>query len=167
MGLGALGKTVPIVGTSIIITLAGLTLSLLYFIFGFAVFTKIGFRKIFKKDSYANIKPWDIIICVFTGFAFQTLISALVFQIQHWPGTNVMSFIGLISSVPFILLAVILSITQNSFIYTRILKRGIPLVIILFILFVLPLTSKLEIFKVGDPETKALILDRAKEANSN
>src|SRR5690606_31171587 len=144
----------------IVITFAALALSLLYFFFGFAVFTGIGFRKIFKKDSYPGLKPWDIVISVITGFTFQLLVAVLLFNIQYWPGARVMSSLALMTSFPFILLADWLLMTKNRFVYIAILKRGVPLFVFVLLLHLTPLTTRLKIFKV-DPETEALILNNA------
>ncbi len=158
--LAILAKLVPLPFNSIVITFAALALSLLYFFFGFAVFTSIGFRQIFKKDSYANLKPWDIIISVFTGMAFQILVIGLLFKIQYWPGAGIMSFTALMSSFLFILLAAWLLMTQNRFVYVAILKRGVPLFLFLLFLHLIPLTTRLKIFRV-DPQTEELILNDA------
>ncbi len=158
--LAILAKLVPIPFNSIVISFAALALSLLYFFFGFAVFTGIGFRQIFKKDSYTNLKPWDIIISVFTGMAFQILVFGLLFKIQYWPGARVMSSVALMTSFPFILLAAWLLMTKNRFVYIAILKRGIPLFLFVLLLHLLPLTTRLKIFRV-DPQTEELILNDA------
>lgn len=163
--LATLGKLVPVVGTGIIITFAALTLSFLYFIFGFAIFTRIGFRQIFKKDNYKHLKPVDIILSVITGMAFQTTVCGLLFQLQYWPGARVMSFAGLITSLPFIIIAAFLLKAQNRYVYIAILKRGIPLFLALLFLHLTPVTTKLKIFKVSDPEIKGRIINDAKAGN--
>lgn len=158
--LSILAKLVPLPFNGIVITFAALALSILYFFFGFAVFPDIGFRQILKKESYSNLKPWDIIISVFTGMAFQILVIGLLFKIQYWPGASVMSRTALISNIPFLILASWLLMTQNRFVYVAILKRGVPLFLFLLFLHLLPLTTRLNIFKV-DSQTEALILNDA------
>jgi|GEM_PF-3160017 len=160
LAISILAKIIPIPGSGPAITLTALVLSCLYLFFGFAVFAKIGFRKIFKKDSYKQLKSWDIIISIITGIVFQTVVLGLIFKLQYWPGAHPMSRAGLMMMCIIIILSVFMLRTVNRFIYVGILKRGIPLFLLLLLLHVLPLTTRLKIFKVH-PEIESKILMEA------
>lgn len=157
--IATISKLVPVVGMSIVLTFAALSLSFLYFIFGFAVFTKIAFANIFKRETYKHLKVRDIIISVLTGFAFPVLISGLLFRLNYWPAAHIMSFTGLLTTFPFIIIALVLLHTQNRFVYIEILKRGIPLYLFVLLLHLLPLTTRLKIFKVSNPEHEREIIN--------
>lgn len=152
IAIAALTKLIPILGFSIVLTFAALILSFLYLVFGFAVFTKIGFKDIFKRASYKLLKPRDIIISILTGYAFSMLVLGLLFKLSYWPAATIMSFMSLLQATPFILIPFFLLKTQNRFIYIGILKRGIPLFLLVLLLHLLPLDTRLKIFKVPYPE---------------
>lgn len=164
--LAILGKLVPVPFNGVVITVAVLSLSVLYFLFGFAVFSKIGFRNIFKKNSYEHLKFVDILLCVLTGMAFQSLTSGMLFQLQYWPGANVMAFAGLVTTLPFLIVATIMLRTQNRYVYLGMLKRGLPLFSLTMFLYLTPVEKKLKIFKVNHLEIEQQILNDAKEANN-
>lgn len=166
IALGALGKLGPIVGSGIVLTFGALILSFIYFVFGFAVFTGIRLRNISKKESYTHLKPYDIIISIFTGFIFQSLIMSLLFQLQYWPGAAVMSLATVLSAPIFLILSAVLLMTKNRYIYSGILARGVPMFLLLLVLYLSPVNAKLKIFKVGSPEMEAQILNNAKEADA-
>ncbi len=71
-----------------------LGLSCLYFYFGFALFNKIPFRRIFKKESYQSISIWRIIGAIVTGFSISIVIVGVLFKIFRWPFANQLLIIG-------------------------------------------------------------------------
>lgn len=164
MVLGALGKIGPIAGSGLILTIAALTLSGIYFFFGFAIFTGIGFRGIIKNESYKHLKPYDIIISVFAGMAFQSVVMGLLFQLQYWPGAGIMTVAAILSLIIFIMISPLMLRTKNKYVYMGILKRGIPMLLVLLFLYFSPVATKLKIFKVGSPEIEVQILNDAKES---
>lgn len=163
--LAILAKLVPIPLAGLILTLSAMTLSFIYALLGFAIFTKIGFRKIFNAGSYKHLKPLDIIFSILTGWAFSSLTIGILFQLQYWPNANIMSLAGMILTIPILILAAFLLKKQNRIVYMGILKRGIPLVLFVLVLYVLPTTTKLKIFKIADPEIEAQILKDANESD--
>ncbi|HOS16899.1 MAG TPA: hypothetical protein PKX15_07825, partial [Bacteroidales bacterium] len=56
-------------GGNIMLLLSLSLLSLLYYGFGFALFNRIGFKQLVKKESYTGISMFMIIIAVITGIA--------------------------------------------------------------------------------------------------
>lgn len=155
--ISILAKTLPVTGSGPALTFIALILSVVYFFFGFVIFTKIRFREILKTETYKHLKPWDIIISIVTGVVFQTVVLGLIFKLQYWPGAHYMSRAGLIMLFIIIIVAVIMLKTVNSFIYIGILKRGITFFLLLLLLHLLPLTTRLNIFK-EHPEIEAQIL---------
>lgn len=166
IALGILAKIFLLPGSGILVVIATLAIGFLYFPLGFAFFTRVRLRKLFKNDSYKHLKPVDIILSIFTGIGFQSLIIGLLFQLQYWPGANIMSLSGLISSLPFIITAAFMLKSSNKYVYIGILKRGIPLFLFVLSLYLTPLTTKLKVFKV-DPRIEAYLLNNYKSTNSN
>ena len=70
---------------SIILTFGVLFLALLYFFFGFALLNQIGFRGIFKAESYTSISKLRVFGAVVTGMVFSLIIIYCLFKVQFWP----------------------------------------------------------------------------------
>lgn len=82
----------PLGAVTIIISL--LMLSCLYFCFSFALFNKIQFADIFKKDSFAKISASKVIIAIGTGIALSIILIGILFKILRWPFSNQNLLIG-------------------------------------------------------------------------
>lgn len=70
--------------SAILITFSCLLLSILYLLFGFALFNNIRFRNILKKESYTGISMLRILLTIGTGFALSSLIIYILFKFQRW-----------------------------------------------------------------------------------
>ncbi len=69
-------------------------LSCLYFYLSFALLNGIGFRKIFRAQSYSTISRMRIIGSALTGFALSIMIIGILFKVQHYPGAKNSLLIG-------------------------------------------------------------------------
>ena len=76
-----------------------------------------------------------------------------------------MAVAGLLSTLPFLIIAAIMSMSKNTYVYAGILTRGLPMFLFVLFLYMTPVTKKLKIFKVSEPEIEARILNDAKEGN--
>ena len=74
-------------------------LSIMYFNLGFALFNKIGFRKIFKKTSYQTITVKDIVLAIFTGTFLSVFLVGTMFSILNMEGAKLQTVVGLIGSI--------------------------------------------------------------------
>ena len=81
--------------TWLLLALVGL-LSL-YFYLGFALFNDIGFRDLFKKATFENIRRKRIYMAIAYGITFSTILTGVLFVVLMWVGGQEMLFIGLSS----------------------------------------------------------------------
>lgn len=152
-------KVVPVPLANLLTTISAIPLAIIYFIFGFAVFTKIGFRNIFKSTAYAHLKPIDIIISILSGMALSTPVMSILFNVNYWPAGRVMAVSGIINTIPFIVIALCcVFLTKNQYVYKEILKRGIPLLILVMALYVFPINTRLKVIKPVNQEIETEIL---------
>ena len=163
---GMVLKIFAIPGSSVLITISILSLSVLYFLFGFAIFTKVPIKGIFKKISYSHLKPADIITSIFCGNALSTLIVGILFQLNYWLGASPMTFAGMATTLPIIITAIIfLFLLKNRYVYQEILVRTIPFFLLALFLHLTPVSTRLKIFKVYDKNIEAQILEDSKQQN--
>jgi len=98
-GLGLTFKVLNWPGSSLFIVLSLTILSYYYFIFSFAIFNNIKTTGLFKKSSYKNISPVQIIFSILLGMALTLIINGITFQIQKWTSEISILIIGLITSL--------------------------------------------------------------------
>lgn len=148
LALSIFMKVLPVPLANVLTTISAMPLAFLYFIFGFAIFTKIGFRNIFKRTAYAHLKPIDIIISILSGMALSTPVMSILFNVNYWPAGRIMAVSGIVNIVPFVVIALCcVFLTKNQYVYKEIMKRGIPLLIIVMALYVFPITTRLKVIK--------------------
>jgi hypothetical protein len=121
IGLSFKFLLLPLGGT--ITTLSAMSLSILYYIFGFAYFNQIKLKGIFKKDSYKEASILRIIGSVGTGIALSTILIGILFKVQKWPLANDSLMVGLLLSVPILIIVLIKVIKNRAPYYKRILLR--------------------------------------------
>jgi hypothetical protein len=71
-------------------------LSMLYLYFGFAFFSQIGFRKIFKKTSYEIVGTNTILKGIFAGVILSLALVSFLFKILDWPGAQTQMYLALL-----------------------------------------------------------------------
>ena len=124
-------------GGHLAIIIGLLLLSILYSFFSFAILNGIPLRKIFKKESYQDIKALRIIGTILVGFCLSNGIFGILFKLMSWPGATFMLMIG---SFGLLLSGIIILIKQmnqksslNSIILIRVAIIGSLAGILLFI----------------------------------
>lgn len=127
-------------------------LALLYMYLSFALFNKIPFTRILKKEAYLNISKLRFFGTVLTGMLLSCCLIGMLFKLQLYP----MADINLLTGILGLLIAAIISIIKYSTgkdeFYLDIFKR-IILVGVFGLLFTInPKESILEIRHRNHPE---------------
>lgn len=146
-------------GSGILTVLTLSSISVIYMYLGFALFNKIRFRKIFKKESYKGISTKRIIGGIGTGLALSFSAIGILFKFQSWPGASMQLSIGLfgLGIVTIISLIKIKKSTDNY--YTNILKRVAFFGAICIFLFAIPTKTWLNWKYPNHPEYVNAVLD--------
>ena len=113
-------------------------LSLIYMIFGFAIFNKLKLRDLFNKESYNEISPKRIIGAVGAGLALSTTTIGLLYKIQGWTGASVQLGTGIVCLVAVMIISIIKNSKNKSDYYRGIIKRCIIFSSLGVILLLLP-----------------------------
>ncbi|MFK7755413.1 MAG: hypothetical protein AB8B53_00625 [Flavobacteriales bacterium] len=122
--IGALFKLMHWPGAGPLFVIGLTFLSMTYFIFSFFLFHGIGFRQIFKKESYSAIGHKTAIFSILAGlFCLSTLLVGIMFRIQFWPGANVMLTAAL---PPTLILIIIAVVKRKNSVAKSYLYRALP-----------------------------------------
>ncbi len=122
-----------------IITILSLSgLSCLYFYFGFALFNKISFRRIFKKESYQSISTWRIIGSIATGISISIVLLGILYRIFRWPFGNEMLIIGVNFLNVVFIIGFIKIIKGKQPFYKRLLTRVVTFGLLGYLFLSLP-----------------------------
>lgn len=122
-------------GGNIALVLSLSLLSLIYFVFGFALFNDIRLKNIFKSAAYKNSNALQIVAGVFTGIAMSTAVIGLLFVALRWPGGNVILLQGMIAAGIITLIAAIKYSSKNNKMYLLILRRVLPVFLLSLLLY--------------------------------
>ena len=121
--IGLILKFTLIPGGGILLTLSLMTLACLYYPLGFALLNRIGFKQIFKKESYKGLSALRIIGAIGAGIAFSAICVGILFKLQHWTGANINLIAGLIPTLIVLVIALIKYLKAKGEFYIGILKR--------------------------------------------
>lgn len=116
-------KLIPLPGSATFLILSLSLLSIIYYLFGFAFFNQIQFKKIFNKDSYKELSNLRIIGAIAVGIVLAIICIGLLFKLQRWPGARINLFMGLILSLIVLIIALIKYSKSKEDFYSRIIKR--------------------------------------------
>jgi hypothetical protein len=167
--LAALGLTFKVLhfpGSGVLTVLSLSLISSLYFYVGFALFNNIGFRKLFKKESYQNISSNRVVGGVATGMALSIAALGIQFKLQSWPGARVMLIFGFSSSVVITLVSLLKKSKSTDNYYPNILKRVVAFGAISIILFSIPKPTWLAWKYPNNPEYIKAVLDADKDPSN-
>lgn len=123
---------------TLIVSLFFLVLALLYIYLGFALFNNVGFRNIFKAESFKGLGPWRIAIAIGTGVALSTLTVGFMFSILGYPMADTILIYGIVLAVIMIILALIINGRDNNTFYRNIILRCVIFLIIAVVFLLLP-----------------------------
>jgi hypothetical protein len=116
-------KLLHVPGSSLLLILTLLTLSMIYYVFSVALINGIKFRDIFTKQSYKSLCAKRIISAIGFGLAISVLIMGVLFKLQIWSGASGLLLIGLVSTGIILLISVFYYMKDKSESYIRIIKR--------------------------------------------
>ena len=123
---------------TLIVSLFFLVLALLYIYLGFALFNNVGFRNIFKAESFKGLGPWRIALAIGTGVALSTLTVGFMFSILGYPMADTILIYGIVLAVIMIILALIIYGRDNNTFYRNIILRCVIFLIIAVVFLLLP-----------------------------
>ncbi|MDX9904171.1 MAG: hypothetical protein RB288_08855 [Bacteroidales bacterium] len=123
---------------TLIVSLFFLVLALLYIYLGFALFNNVGFRNIFKAESFKGLGPWRIALAIGTGIALSTLTVGFMFSILGYPMADTILIYGIVLAVIMIILALIINGRDNNTFYRNIILRCVIFLIIAVVFLLLP-----------------------------
>ena len=142
----ALGMNFLLVPHSgIFTTLSLMSLSMIYFYFGFAFFNEINLRAIFVKDSYKDISLLRIIGAIGAGIALSLTIIGLLFTFNSWSGSSVSLGAGLFGLLIVTILGLVRNSKNKSKFYTQIFKRVAIIGALGLFFFLTPKTTWVEL----------------------
>lgn len=133
----ALGlKLIFIEGSGLLTTITFLSLSLIYFYLGFALFNNIRLRKIFNRSSYKDVSSLRILGAVGAGFALSTTTIGILYKFQSWEGAELYLATGLVGLLIIVVVGGVKYSKNKDSYYSNIFKRvavfgGIGLILIL------------------------------------
>lgn len=138
--LGFILKMVNIEFYSFFLILPAFFLSVIYFLFSFAICNNIRYNQIFSKSAYAHTSPKKIMSSLIFGLGLGSTVNGMLFTIQLYPGAHFTLQVGL--SIMFISAAFLLayknkSLAQTSF-YKNIRQRTIIIGCIGLLLYLTP-----------------------------
>ncbi|NQU87877.1 MAG: hypothetical protein HQ541_19180 [Mariniphaga sp.] len=114
-----------------------LFLSSFYYVFGFAIFNKIGFRGIIKKESYSDISARPIILAIAFGWALSATTVGWMFKLEQLPYAGYIIMFGLITALIILVFSFILDFSPNQFFFKIIASRLVIMGLLSLILFYL------------------------------
>lgn len=109
-----------------------------------------------KKRVYTGAQ---IVISIFGGFAFSTVLFGLLFKLQKYPGTAPMLSLGLFFSSIIVILGFFLYLKTKDVFSKRLLTRAVILFLLCFSFYSIPTRSMIEIQYRNNPELKMLHLE--------
>ena len=113
----------------------------MYLLLGFAFFSNIPLKGAFKSDMYKGIKSIQVIGGAGLGWGLSIILIGIMFAILKYPMSSLLMIVGIIFSLIFIILLLILLYRLNNTAIKTQLTRGIVLVSITIILLALPAYS--------------------------
>lgn len=128
-----------------------ISLSLLYLLFGFAIFNKISLRKILKESSYANTSKQRIFGTICLGIALSITLMGILFRLMFWPGSTFNLSFGLILLVIIMILSIVKFMKNNSSFYKMIMLRITLFGSFALLLFAIPQMALVKIKYRNDP----------------
>jgi len=120
-------------GASFLTILSFSLLSLLYQFFSFALFNNVGFRNLFKKESYKGLKALRIIASIGIGWILSLSLMGILFKIQSYPGAQVLLIVASALLLILFMISLFKYISTKSDFYLGICKRLIPTTIMVLI----------------------------------
>jgi hypothetical protein len=155
------GLSAGFTGMAEILIMAVSSLTLLMFLFSFALINGIRFREIFKKESYKFIGTRRIIAGFLLGHSFSIVLTGSLFKWMFWVGAEEMLVVGLCYFLSINVLIIVISLVLKSVFYKRVITRTLIIGVIGISSYFLSYNDLINQRYPKDPEyAKALIKAR-------
>ena len=138
---GLIMKFAFIQGAGLVITVSILSIAIMYYFLGFALFNQIPLRAIFKKDSYKGKSTYRIIGAVGAGIGISMICNGILFKLQDWPFALSSLGWGLVLTSIILVIAIVKFFKTRSNYYILIFKRIAVIGILGLILYFTPAMS--------------------------
>ncbi|MDX5447858.1 MAG: hypothetical protein LPK47_05705 [Bacteroidota bacterium] len=129
-------KFMELPGSDFLLLMSATLLSLLYYLFGFALFNNIGGRQILQRSAYSKTNTKQIVLAIGLGIALSTLILGILFRFMMYPGGMIMLVVGLVATL--LLALITLFFFQGNSNFRSTLIRALIFGTIGMVLFLLP-----------------------------
>ena len=116
-------KFTLIPGGGILATVSLMPLAIFYCFLSFAYFNNIKLKNIFSTKSYRGISTLRITGSIGTGLGLSAICMGILFKIQHWPGGDFFSTVGLIAVIIVAIIAFIKFLRSKNDFYKKVLLR--------------------------------------------
>jgi hypothetical protein len=93
-----------------------------YFLLSFALLNGIGFKGMFKKESFKQTNGLKITIAALTGWILSLVILGSLFSLSHWPG-DIMLITGLMMAAIVLIICGFLYFREKNIFYNRVILR--------------------------------------------
>ena len=161
MGLGFDFMHYPGAGFLKVLSLS--TLSIIYFMFAFAILNGVGLRELIKSDALKSLGGLKIGLSFGVGLVLSIASIGILFKLQFWPGANFNLLIGTGGLVISAGIAIIGIRKTTDGLYSRILSRAVLFGGLGMILLLLPRDTWLTWNYSDNPEYVKAVLNA--EAN--
>lgn len=146
---------IPASGVLTVISLSAL--AELYFLLSFPLLNNIGFRKLFKKETYSDIEIKRIALSVVIGvFGFSTVIIGILFKVMFWKGGGIQLVAGLIFMTIVFVIISFFYIKEKTGFYKNTLIRFLIIAFIGMLMFLTPKTKIVDIIYGKNEYSEAL-----------
>jgi hypothetical protein len=105
--IGLIFRFLYIPGAFIIMFASLMTLAVLYFLLGFALFNNLKVKDLTQKATYNSMNNIRLIGAIFTGLALSTIVIGILFKIFRWPGGNIQILSGIVAIIAILIVSAI------------------------------------------------------------
>ena len=118
--LFAIMKVIAVPGGVVLAALSLFLLSLMYMIFGVALFNGVRFRRMFKATSYQDISRSDVLLGVIYGLVLSLGIFSILFNLMQWGGGGFLRYALLVPLLTVVILSIFVSDAKSA------LRKNVP-----------------------------------------
>jgi hypothetical protein len=153
-------------GSDILMIISLFFISVMYFIFGFALLNNLRFRELFKTDSFKRISTNQIIGGIGTGIALSIGLIGILFKIQGYPGADINLIGGMLTTSILSAIVIFKQLNKSTPYYLAILRRTLPVMVVCATLFIIPTETWLNWRYPNNPEYVQAILQAQNNPDS-
>ena len=148
-------RVIHIPGGGLVTVFSLSTLSMAYFLLGFAFFNDIRIRKVFDRNSYKGVSFLELITGILLGKAIAFVIMGILFKNLLWPGHSLILFAGGSLFVLTLILLTLRKFKVNSF--TKRVRYIVIYGVLGLIAYLIPVNAIIDFYNRDNPEyAKAL-----------